>query len=133
MRKFSQMKSRCYNSKHKAYKNYGGRGIKIYKEWLENPKKFYNWAINSGYREGLSIDRIDVNGSYEPNNCRWITNLQQQNNKRNSHYLDYNNEKHTIAEWSRITGIPTSTIIDRIRRKFPIQKILNSEYKKRIN
>ena len=80
----------------------------------------------------MSIDRIDVNKDYEPNNCRWITNLEQQNNKRNNKYLEFNGEKHTYAEWSRIFNIPTATISDRVRRGFTIEKILNTNYKKRI-
>ena len=133
MHKFLQMKNRCYNPRSRAYINYGARGIKICEKWLKNPFSFFEWSINHEYKKGLTIDRIDVNGNYEPSNCRWITNLQQQNNKRNNHYLEYNGEKHTIAEWSRITQIPASTISDRIRRNFTIEKILNTKYSKRIN
>ena len=129
---FNQIKTRCYNENCKAYKNYGGRGIKVCDKWLDNPNSFYEWSINNGYKKGLSIDRIDVNKDYEPNNCRWITNLEQQNNKRNNKYLEFNGEKHTYAEWSRIFNIPTATISDRVRRGFTIEKILNTNYKKRI-
>ena len=129
---FNQMKTRCYNKKCKAYKNYGGRGIKISDKWLKKPSNFYNWAINNGYKENLSIDRINVNGNYEPQNCRWITNLQQQNNKRNNKYIEFNGEKKTYSEWSRILNIPTATISDRVRRGFTVEKILNTNYKKRV-
>lgn len=76
------MKQRCNNPKNKNYEKYGGRGIKICTEWLNDPKKFFDWAIKNGYKEGLSIDRIDVNGNYEPDNCRWADNETQCLNQR---------------------------------------------------
>lgn len=68
------MKQRCYNSRNKDYKDYGARGITIYEEWINDFKVFHKWAISVGYEEGLTLDRINPNGNYEPNNCRWITN-----------------------------------------------------------
>lgn len=79
---FEGMKQRCNNPKNKNYEKYGGRGIKICTEWLNDPKKFFDWAIKNGYKEGLSIDRIDVNGNYEPDNCRWADNETQCINQR---------------------------------------------------
>lgn len=67
------MKNRCYNSNDKAYKWYGGKNIKVCDEWLNDYPAFYNWAYDNGYKEGLSIDRINPNGNYEPNNCQWLT------------------------------------------------------------
>lgn len=79
---FEGMKQRCNNPKNKNYEKYGGRGIKICTEWLNDPKKFFDWAIKNGYKEGLSIDRIDVNGNYEPDNCRWTDSETQCLNQR---------------------------------------------------
>lgn len=116
---WSSMKQRCFNSNSKAYCNYGGRGITICDEWLgENGfSNFENWAYQNGYEKGLSIDRIDNNGNYEPNNCRWSTREEQQNNRRGVHKFSYNGETHSPAEWSRITGISDTTIKNRVLKQ----------------
>lgn len=95
------MKQRCYYCKSISYKNYGARGIKICSEWKDSFIDFYNWCIKNGYKKGLTIDRINVNGNYCPSNCKFSTNSEQQNNKRNSHFLIYQGEKKTIKEWSK--------------------------------
>ena len=102
---YNHMKERCNNENCKSFKNYGGRGIKICKEWNNDFMSFYNWAINNGYQENLSIDRIDVNGNYEPNNCRWVDILTQANNKTNNFYIDYDNKKYTMSDLSRLLNI----------------------------
>lgn len=110
------MRARCRNPKINGYKNYGGRGIKVCEEWDKSFVSFMEWANKNGYKEGLSIDRIDPNGNYEPSNCRWVTRLEQANNKRTSFFVSYNGETHTISEWSRITGINQNTLQSRIKR-----------------
>lgn len=83
---WQDMKKRCKNPNHHAYKDYGGREIKVCNEWLDDFMNFYNWAMANGYKEGLSIDRINNNGNYEPNNCRWVTMSIQCKNKQKSAY-----------------------------------------------
>ena len=118
------MKYRCYYQNHPSYKNYGGRGITVCQEWLDDFMNFYNWSMANGYSDELTIDRIDVNGNYEPNNCRWATRKEQQNNMRNNVFLEANGERHTISEWSEITGINRSTISNRLRRGKSIKEAI---------
>lgn len=99
------MRARCNSQYAVGYKNYGGRGIKVCKEWDYSFEKFYEWAISNGYTDSLTLDRKDVNGNYEPDNCRWISQKEQQNNRRNNHWLEMNGEIHTFAEWIDILGI----------------------------
>ena len=81
---WDNMNQRCRNPKRKEYKNYGGRGITVCDEWKGKFLPFYEWAISHGYSDDLTIERIDVNGNYEPSNCRWITIQEQQKNRRNT-------------------------------------------------
>lgn len=113
------MMCRCYTESTTGYEYYGGRGISVCEEWRNKENgfiNFYNWSIENGYSDDLTIDRIDVNGDYEPSNCRWITIQEQQNNKRNNHIISLNGEEHTISEWSRITGTNKETIEARVNR-----------------
>lgn len=107
------IKERCINPKKTGFEYYGGRGIEICQEWL-NFENFYEWSIKNGYANNLTIDRINVNGNYEPSNCRWATQKEQANNKRNNHFITYNNETHTIAEWAEILNMKASTLHSRI-------------------
>ena len=121
------MKERCYNPSSQNYKNYGNRGIEICSEWKNDFKAFYEWSMANGYKEGLSIDRINVNGNYEPSNCRWVTMKEQCNNKRTNHFITYKNETHTLTEWSEILNIKASCLWKRIvKRSWSIEKALNS-------
>lgn len=95
------MKNRCLNPSTDAYPNYGGRGITICAEWIDDFTAFRSWAESSGYRRGLQIDRVDVNGMYEPLNCRWVTSQVNGNNRRNNVHLTAFGETKTMAEWGR--------------------------------
>lgn len=119
---YNGMKSRCQNTNNPRYKDYGERGIKICPEWLENFMNFYNWAINNGYSDHLTIDRIDNNGDYEPKNCRWVDYIRQNNNRRNSHIIKYNGISHTLAEWAKIYNLDASLILYRLNRGWSIEK-----------
>ena len=120
------MRYRCFNKRCKFYDNYGGRGITICEEWsvYEN---FRDWALANGFANGLSIDRIDVDGNYCPENCRWVSEKVQQNNRRVNNYLTLNGTRHTIQEWSEITGIGWTTINERLKNGWTVEKALTKK------
>lgn len=109
------MRQRCENPNKTSYKYWGGRGIRVCEEWHDF-EPFQKWALSNGYDGNLSIDRIDANGNYEPSNCRWCTKLEQNNNQRSNRFVEVDGVKHTIAEWSRISGIKYATITGRLDR-----------------
>jgi hypothetical protein len=130
---WDSMKRRCENENNPEYKNYGGRGIDVCEEWKNDFMTFYNWAINSGYQKGLSIDRIENNKGYEPGNCRFVTMKIQQNNRRNNHRVIINNIEHTLAEWEEISGINQNVLWYRIKNKCEEKDLLNSVRSNRKN
>lgn len=112
---FKTMHRRCEAETSNRYSYYGGRGISVCPEWSDFAA-FRDWAYKSGYEEGLTLDRIDNDGNYEPGNCRWATMKEQSNNRRNSVFIEIDGKTHTISEWSDLTGIPYETIYCRYRR-----------------
>jgi len=110
------MRQRCSNPNSQDYKDYGGRGIRVCDEWNNSFESFYEWATTNGYEKGLSIDRIDVNGNYEPENCRFANAIEQGTNKRNNVYLDYEGETVAMSEASRRCGISEGTLGFRLRK-----------------
>lgn len=116
------MRDRCNNPNNHAYKNYGGRGISICPEWDEYVV-FKEWALSHGYTDELTIDRINVNGNYEPANCRWATTKEQGFNRRNNVRITYNGETHTISEWAEITGIRRQLISARYHNGYPLEDV----------
>lgn len=109
------MRERCNSENHKSYKYYGGRGIKVCKEW-DVAKNFIDWALSNGYKEGLTLDRINTDGDYSPNNCRFISNKEQQRNKRNNRFFEINGVKRTVSHWAEISGIDRHTLLYRINK-----------------
>lgn len=112
---------RCYDENNYAYSNYGGRGIRVCDEWLietdyEGLYNFYNWAMENGYSDELTIDRINVDGIYEPKNCRWSTYKEQNSNKRNNVYIEIEGESKSLAEWAEFTGIDIRMIHKRVKQ-----------------
>lgn len=110
------MKQRCINPKNKRYADYGGRGIKVCDEWLNKPDDFFKWALENGYKDNLTIDRINNNGNYEPSNCRWTDIKTQCRNRRNNILVEYQGKMITLVELSEITGINYGCLNARYRR-----------------
>lgn len=127
---FSSMRTRCLRKSHSEYKNYGGRGIKICTRWMEYKKGFANFLEDMGRRPvGMSLDRIDNNGPYSPENCRWATPKEQANNMSTNLHWEIGGESHTVPEWSEITGIPTAILHNRVKLyKWSIKKALTHPY-----
>lgn len=119
-----EMRRRCNTTTCRSYKDYGGRGIQVCTEW-NNFMKFKQWAYISGYIEGLSIERIDVNGNYSPLNCTWIEKREQSKNRRTSHYIEYNGKIQTISDWSRDTGISRGTILKRLNKGLNLDEVFH--------
>ena len=107
------MKQRCLNPKSQSYDSYGGRGILICDEWMDY-KPFHRWALSNGYKKGLTIERINNDAGYSPDNCTWIPQAEQSYNKTNSAFLEYNGISKTFGEWQNIFGINRRTIQSRI-------------------
>lgn len=114
------MMERCRNKSIEAYPLYGGRGIKVCERW-HNVENFV--ADMAPRPDGLSLDRIDSNGNYEPSNCRWATPIEQQNNKRNNRLLTFSGETKTLMQWARSSGINRGTINSRVKAGWPAEEI----------
>lgn len=110
---WSLIKDRCENENSHAYQRYGGRGIKLCPEWAK-PDSFFEWALSHGYEDGLSIDRIDNDGDYCPENCRWTDCYTQSNNTRRNRYLTLDGKTKTLAMWCKEYGMPYKTVHSRI-------------------
>jgi len=121
------MVHRCSERNVDRHPNWGGRGITVCDEWVNDFKKFYNWAMANGYQDYLQIDRIDNDGNYTPENCRWVTATQNLRNTRHNHNLSYNGEIHSITEWAEILGLHRKTIEYRIKKGKPIEEILKKK------
>jgi hypothetical protein len=118
------MIERCHNVNDKRYYDYGGRGIDVCQEWRSSYENFKEWAMQSGYKEGLSIDRENNDKGYSPDNCRWATRKVQANNTRRNRVIEYNGTKKTIAEWADMVGITYSALYGRLRRGWTVADAL---------
>lgn len=126
-----RIKSRCYYEQNNRFYKYGARGITVCKEWLHNFQVFYKWAIDNGYRDDLTIDRIDVNGNYEPSNCRWVDNCVQARNKTNTIIVNYNGVDYCLKELCRILKLPYKTVWQRCHvLNWNIDKAINTPIRK---
>lgn len=121
---WQKIKQRCYNSNERNYKYYGGRGIKMCPEWIEEKGMyvFCEWALNNGYQDNLSIDRIDVDGDYTPENCRWIPLAEQQRNKSTTRYIEYKGETRCMAEWAEILNVDYDLLCARLSNGWTMEE-----------
>lgn len=121
---WTNMCTRCNNPNSQRYADYGGRGISVCEEWRHTFAPFEKWALESGYSDDLTIDRIDNDGDYCPENCRFVTYKEQNQNRRDNVHLELNGESHCITEWGRITGIGQSVLSNRLKRGWSVEKTL---------
>lgn len=126
---WNAIKYRCNNPKSKDFANYGERGISICTEWENDFLAFYKWAMQNGYSPELTIDRIDNNGNYCPENCRWVTTATQNTNKRNAVLLSYNGKTMCCAEWERELGLNRNTVLQRYHRGWNVEECLHGRQK----
>jgi hypothetical protein len=113
---YYNMVERCGNENDPNYNHYGGRGIKVCEEWLDDFMSFYNWSMENGYSDKLTIDRTDNNGNYEPNNCRWVTQKEQNENRRANRYVDIDGVIKSFSKWCEIYQINYQTALLRAKK-----------------
>lgn len=118
---WKDMKGRCERETSQRYHTHGERGVRLCDEW-HNFVAFKKWAVANGYRDDLTIDRINNNGDYCPENCRWATQKEQANNRRTNRFVEYNGETHTLAEWARLLSINYYTLCGRIKRGWSAER-----------
>ena len=118
--RWAKIKARC----NTVYKN---KNIKVCDEWSNSFEAFYQWAINNGYKENLTIDRINNNDGYKPSNCRWVNMKTQANNRSNNHLITYDNKTLTLSQWSNILNIKSSTLRRRLKVGWSLDKALNNK------
>lgn len=121
---WSSMKARCYNKNTVAYKDYGGRGIEMCDEWKHDYDAFRKWALENGYRDDASIDRVDNDLGYSPENCEWVTGVAQANNRRSNRVYTVDGETHNLTEWAHIKGINPKTLFNRVYTGVPFDEAI---------
>ena len=126
------MNGRCENPNRSNYERYGGRGISVCAEW-HKAENFIKWALENGYKKGLQIDRIDNNGNYCPDNCRWVTIYEQNNNKRTSRYISFNGKTGTVREFADKYGLAYSCLYSRLKLVWSIEDALLTQSRKDVS
>lgn len=130
---YHSMKERCFNPNTRAYKSYGGRGITVCPEWSDSYEAFYNWSLANGYEDHLTIERIDVNGNYEPGNCEWIPMSEQGRNKRNTIWVEIDGKEFTIPELSEIYSLSEKALYYRYYRGYRGKELISESGKLKHN
>lgn len=123
------MNQRCNNPNHRKYRYYGGKGITVCDEWAQNFQTFFEWSIENGYTDSLTIDRIDNNKGYSPENCQWETVKHQHNHTSGNRFITYNGETHSLAEWGEKVNIKPGVIWDRLARGWAVERALTTRPK----
>ena len=118
---YADMKRRCYSPQNVMYHRYGARNISVCDEWRNSFEAFFIWALKNGYSDNLTLDRIDTDKDYCPENCRWTTYKEQANNKRNNRFVEYDGRRQTIAQWAEEIGMDYNALLYRLTR-FSIEK-----------
>jgi hypothetical protein len=127
------MRKRCYDPKNKRFPDWGGRGITICEEWMSNRSSFFTWASENGYKPGLSIDRINNNGNYEPANCRFVSMEEQNSNTRKNVFLTHDGITLTVSQWARKIGVRPKALQHRIGRGWSISRIFSQPFRRSKN
>lgn len=122
---YEGMRQRCRYPKMHSYEHYGGRGIDVCEEWKRGWRVFYEWAINNGYSDNLTLDRIDVNGNYCPENCRWATKKEQNNNTRRNRLLTYMGRTQNLGQWCEELGLSRSRVTYRLNCGLTVEEAFN--------
>lgn len=122
--RWQSMRKRCYQKNHRGYHRYGGRGITICDEWLEDCTKFYKWALENGFKSELQLDRIDNNKGYSPDNCRWVTRKQNSRNRSTNKLITYNNQTKILIEWAEELGINYKILQDGLKRGYKFENLI---------
>lgn len=123
---WNSMKQRCSNPHAISYKYYGAKGVSVCDEW-QSFTGFCKWALENGYKEDLTIDRIDSGGNYDPQNCRWATIKEQQNNTSYNRMLTFGGKTLNVTQWSELTGISRHALYHRVRRGWDVERILTTK------
>ena len=121
------MRRRCSASTGEKYENYGKRGITVCAEWANSFEAFRDWALANGYRDDLTLDREDNDGPYCPENCRWVTMEVQNNNRRINHFITYQNQTRTLAQWAKLAGLHPDTLRGRLERGWDTERALTTK------